>query len=183
MKHVVWKFYYDFEKEEKFLNQMSEKGLALTGYTWGRYVFEDAPKGEYIYRIELLENPLNHPTSREYLSFMEETGVERIASYNRWVYFRKKAADGEFEIYSDIDSKIKHYKRIRVLFSLIILLNLMAGWINFFSGNMETSIGVPAVNSYIAILSFSIVILLLVFLVIPLGRKINALEREKAIRE
>ena len=30
---VVWKAFFDFEKEEKFLNDMSKKGLAMMKYT------------------------------------------------------------------------------------------------------------------------------------------------------
>ena len=117
MKHIVWKAYYDYEKEEQYLNEMSAKGLALKGYSWCRYVFEDSPRGEYIYRLQLLEHAINHPESQTYIKFMEETGAEFVASYMKWVYFRKKSVDGAFNIYSDIDSKIKHYKRIRTLFS------------------------------------------------------------------
>jgi hypothetical protein len=61
MKHIVWKAYWNFEKEEKYLNEMSSKGLALTDYSWCRYVFEEAPRGEWVYRIELLENYPTHP--------------------------------------------------------------------------------------------------------------------------
>ena len=50
MKHIVRKAYVDYEKEE-----MSAKGAALTNYSWCKYTFEDTPKGEYIYRIELLK--------------------------------------------------------------------------------------------------------------------------------
>jgi hypothetical protein len=37
MKHVVRKAFFDFKKEEKYLNEMSVKGLALTDCTWCRY--------------------------------------------------------------------------------------------------------------------------------------------------
>lgn len=47
MNHIVRKAFFDYEKEEKYLNEMSAKGLALTDYTQFRYVFQDAPKGEY----------------------------------------------------------------------------------------------------------------------------------------
>lgn len=183
MKHIVRKAFFDYEKEEKYLNEMSAKGFALTDYSWCKYVFEDAPKGKYIYRLELLEKPINHPDSKKYIKFMEETGVEFVASYNRWVYFRRDAADGEFDIYSDIDSKIKHCKRIRSLFAAVMALNLVIGLMNSFWGNTETSMGVIPVNSYIAILSYTIFALFLIFLVIPLSKKINALVKEKEIRE
>jgi antibiotic biosynthesis monooxygenase (ABM) superfamily enzyme len=181
MKHVIRKAYWNFEKEEKWLNGLSAKGLALTDYTWCRYVFQDAPKGEYIFRIELLENPVKHPESQNYIRFMEETGAEFVASYMRWVYFRKKAADGEFDIYSDTDSRIKHYKRVRTFFMVITVLNLMAAALNFFLSMAVKNIS--TVNLYCAIISTIVFALLLGLLVVPLSRKIVSLGKERKIRE
>lgn len=39
MKKVIYKAYYDYEKEEKWLKEMSAKGLALINYSWLRYTF------------------------------------------------------------------------------------------------------------------------------------------------
>ncbi|WP_042462758.1 DUF2812 domain-containing protein [Neobacillus dielmonensis] len=182
MKHVIRKLFYDFEKEEKFLNKMSANGLALIEYSWGRYVFGDAPKGEYTYRLELLEQPINHQESQNYIEFMEETGAELVTSYNRWVYFRKKEAEGEFTIYSDIDSKLQHYKRIMVLFLAVAGFNLFIGFLNLHLGNMA-SIGKPPINTYVSLLSFTITALMLIFLILPLTQKITALKTEKGIHE
>lgn len=183
MKHVIRKIFVDFEKEEKFLNEMSANGLALTQYSFCKYVFEDAPKGEYIYRLELLEHPVDHQESQDYIQFMEEMGAELVTSYQRWVYFRKKAVDGEFAIYSDNDSKLRHYKRIMRLFWFLIGLNMFAGMLNLFLGNFVSSIARPPINTYLSIVSFSFVVLLLLFLVIPLRKKIDRLDKEKKIRE
>jgi len=183
MKHVVRKAYFNFEKEEEFLNEMSANGLALIDYSWCKYVFEDAPKGEYIYRLELLEHPVKHQQSQDYIRFMEETGAEFVVSYQRWVYFRKKAADGEFHIYTDNDSKVKHYKRIRLLFLFVFAVNFFAGLLNVFLGNLSVTSGRPPINTYVAMVSFSVVALLLVFLIIPINKKITALDKERDIRE
>ncbi len=51
MIHVVRKLFWDFEKEEQWLNEMSAKGMALTHYSWCKYVFTDSPKNGI--RIEL----------------------------------------------------------------------------------------------------------------------------------
>lgn len=52
MKRVVWKLFLNFEKEEQWINEMAEKGLNFTGYTFGRYTFEEGVHGEYIYRMK-----------------------------------------------------------------------------------------------------------------------------------
>ena len=114
---------------------------------------------------------------------MEGTSAEVVANYHRWVYFKKKVADGEFEIFSDINSKIKHYKRIRGFLLILILLNLVPGVVNYLNGIMQASIGIFNLSSYIAIISFSVVVLLLIFLVIPLSKKITFLEKKKLVRE
>lgn len=58
MKQVIRKAFWNYEKEEHWLNTMSAKSLAMTNYSWCRYVFEEEPRGEYIYRIELTETRL-----------------------------------------------------------------------------------------------------------------------------
>ncbi|MCB2293245.1 DUF2812 domain-containing protein [Clostridium algoriphilum] len=77
----IYKLYYDYEKEENWLNEMSANGMTLTKYTWCRYVFTEAPKNEYIYRLELLQHSPSHPESIAYIKFLEETGVECIIEY------------------------------------------------------------------------------------------------------
>jgi len=159
MISIVWKLFFDKEKEEKWLNEMAARGKALIGFSVARYVFGDCEPGEYIYRIDLLPKPLTHPDSMEFLRCMEEGGAETIASWVRWVFFRKKAAEGAFEIYTDLDSKINHYKRIRGLFAFGAAAEAFAGlsnvglaivayledgvmlWTNFYLGLMVLLLG------------------------------------------
>ena len=114
--HVIHRLYWDFEKEERWLNEMAAKGLDLVRYRWGTYTFEQAEPGEWIYRIELLPESARKPVSRRYLEFMADSGVQTVATYLSWVYFRKRAADGPFELYSDMDSRIAHYTRVLRLY-------------------------------------------------------------------
>ena len=183
MKTIIRKAYWNYEKEEKWLNEMSAKGLALTDYSWCRYVFSDSQPGEYVYRIELLENIASHPVSQKYLRFMEESGVEYVASYMRWVYFRKKASDGVFDIYSDTDSKIKHYRRINRFWVIIAVSQMLIGSSNVFIWINSLSSGYP---SYANLIAGCVCILLgLGFLVLghPLRKKISELKKEKVVVE
>lgn len=160
MEHIVRKIYYDYEKEENWLNEMSAKGLALTGYSWCKYVFTETANNEYTYRLELLENSPKHADSIAYIKFLEETGVEYVAKYLRWVYLRKKSSEGAFNIYSDIESKINHYNRINVIWNFVMclefvaaLFNIVIGIVNlklsynlwnFIMGNVNIFISIPA---------------------------------------
>jgi len=187
MIHVVWKAFWDYEKEEKWLNEMSAKGMALTGYSWCRYVFEETEHNQYAYRIELLENMPNHLESVAYIKFLEESGVECVATYTRWIYLRKKTSEGSFEIYTDIDSRIKHYKRIYATWNSLMFVEFTGGLANLIIGIVNLSIGENLGNfSYgnIAI-GLSVISLGLIFyrLGLPIRRKIKKLEQEKTIRE
>lgn len=184
MKKAMWRAFLNYEKEEAWLNALSAKGLAFESYFLFRYAFAESAPGAYIYRIELLERMPAHPESQEYLRFMAESGVEHIASWGRWVYFRKKAADGPFDIYSDIDSRIAHYKRIWLLWMPIMVLDLAMGlnqvlqgigflreenavrWRCFVVGGLALGMGILLLCSSLAI-----------------GKKIKRLRLERGLRE
>ncbi|WNS46478.1 DUF2812 domain-containing protein [Paenibacillus sp. MMS20-IR301] len=193
MSQVVRKYFIDFEKEEQWLNEMSDKGLALIEYSWARYVFEESAKGEYIYRIELLEDDPQKGKSADYLQFMEETGAERVPAGKqpgskriylgqRWIIFRRKASEGNFTIYSDIDSKIKHYQRIHRLWLSLAIMELIIGCFN---------VGLIILNNpdYIYRINFTLGVLLIILgiffalLCVPVHRKISRLQNDKLIRE
>jgi hypothetical protein len=105
----------------------------------------------------------------------------------RWIYLRKKSSEGEFDIYTDIDSKIKHSKRINLLWSslmwiefLVGLLNVAIGIINMNSGNNEFFL--PNLNFIVGSLA---ILSSLVFFTLgsPVRRKIKRLKKEKLVRE
>ena len=180
MKHVVRKAFYDHEKEEKWINEMSAKGLALTDVSWCRYVFSETINNEYTYRIELLDKLPTSPESRAYINFLEENGVEYVSSYMRWIYLRKKSSEGDFDIYTDIDSKIKYYKKINVFWTSMMLIELVAVLINLIVGITNTKF--ININLFFA---FLLLILVIKFwsLGIPIRKRIKELKKEKSIRE
>jgi len=178
MKHTEYKIFTEFqyEKEEDWINDKALKGENLTDIGFCRYVFEDGEPGKYIYRLELLEHFPNHYKSREYLNFLEDTGVEFVGSILNWGYLRKKASEGPFEIYSDLNSKIKHYKRIINLVNVLILLQIIVSIPNIiFSLTGSTLNNVYILNLIIAAILF-------------IGnrsyqKKVNQIEKEKTYRE
>jgi len=122
-----------YEKEEYWLNSMAANGKAMLCYKFPFfYEFEDCEPNEYTYRIEMLENLPNSTESREYIDFLEDTGVEMVSTYLRWVYFRKKTKDGSFDLFSDLKSKIKHYWRICKFLLPFLILDLYLGCSNLF---------------------------------------------------
>ena len=110
-----WFWVWEFDKEEKWLNEMAAKGLTLVSMHFFKYIFDETDPAEYQIRIELLDKSPTHPESEQYIRFVEETGAEQIASWIHWVYFRKKTADGPFELFSDNASRIQMLNRIQTL--------------------------------------------------------------------
>ncbi|MNB95030.1 hypothetical protein D3C75_421950 [compost metagenome] len=191
MSLVQRKFFSDFEKEEEWLNEMAAKGLALSEYSWAKYVFEESGKGEYIYRIELLKEDPKGPEAAGYLQFMKETGAEQVPTgkwfwgkYNnlRWVIFRRKASEGAFTIYSDIDSKISHYKRIYSLWMSMVVMGLVIGLFNI---SLMFVNNPTALNRINLVLGLLLIALSLFFILIsrPIRQKITKLQNDKLIRE
>lgn len=127
MRKRVFKIYSNYEKEEVWLNQMAAEGWHCIDYVFGRYTFEKGEPGEYTYRIQLLENHLKHPDSISYLQFLEDAGIEMVATHVRWIYLRKKTASGSFELFSDRESRIAHYKRIMSMLLPIAIVNFVFG--------------------------------------------------------
>lgn len=98
-KKTVFKlfFVWDFEKEERWLNEMAQEGWVLDNTGFSFYTFVRCEPGEYIIRLEM--NP-----SSDYRAFVKELGAEYIGGCVNWVYFRRKAELGSFELLSDIDA-------------------------------------------------------------------------------
>ena len=186
MKTIVWKAYINYEKEEDWLNSMAAKGLAFKDFFLFRYVFEDCMPGEYTYRLELLNNHAAHPESKNYINFMAENGVEHISSWHRWVYFRKRSADGSFEIYSDIDSRIKHYQRIALLWFFIMIMLILAGISNIHTGiELGHIFGTNSPGMFNLVVGIIVLFLGVVILLTwnQLRLKIKKLRREQTLRE
>jgi hypothetical protein len=115
--------YFDKDAEEVWLKEMSLKGWAFKKFFLGFYIFEECEPGEYNYQIDLLDNWKGD--KKDFATFMEESGVEVISQWYRWVYIRKKASDGPLEMYTDSESKIAQYNRIKKFFRLGLLVEIV----------------------------------------------------------
>lgn len=164
-------FVWQHEEEEQWLNEMSAQGYQLVKVGFCSYLFEQGSPNEYIYRLELLDQLPSHPDSLAYLHFLEETGIEHIGSMLRWVYYRKKADQGAFDLYSDIDSKIRHFNRMRGMLLLVSIVNVPL-FISNLSGDM------PVFN-----IVFLLIFVLFLTGVLKISGKIRKLEKEKRLRE
>ena len=134
MRKVIHKLFWiwNFDKEEKWLNEMAAKGLALISVGFCRYEFEDCVPAEYKVCLEFLKNHPSNAETVKYIEFLEETGAEHIGTFKRWAYFRKNTGEENFNLFSDNTSIIKHMTRIIRFISPLLLLNFFVGCYNIF---------------------------------------------------
>lgn len=187
MKHIVWRPYWDYQREERWLNSMAAKGFSMSDYSWCRYVFEETQPGAYTYKIDLLKYSPSHPESLAYLRFLEDSGVEVVATYLRWVYLRQPASEGPLELYTDKNSLMAHYRMIIGFWTIFIILELGAGLLNiglWFSKLVSPEqLGEVSFMNLIAGLLPTAIGIGFVAMVLPIYRKYRKLKREMDITE
>jgi len=177
MKKIFCKaMFSNFEKEESWLNEMAAKGYNYTDNFIFRYAFEEGKPGEYIYRIILLEKHHNHYESHKVIKFIEETGAECVYATMGWAYFRKKTADGPFEIYTDPSAKIAHYKRHLYLSIVLFSVNAFLTIINLNLGIIRKSPG-----NFIPAILTAIVAIILAYSIYLYAKRIKELKKEKIL--
>ena len=187
MKKYAWNCFFDFEKEEAWLNRMSSKGYAFTRVFLGLlYTFKKCPPGKYIYRMEMLKKHPTHKESKEYLAFMAEAGAEVVdTAVESWVYFRKEASMGPFEIFSDIASLLGHYRRVAGFWLALLLLQFII-CINGLRSNVDFLLGRSGpVDVFDLTLGIAAAVLGAAMFAawIPTAKQIRKLKREQMLHE
>lgn len=160
MKHVIRKKFWswDFDKEEEWLNQMSAKGFQLTSVSFNKFEFEDGAPGKYLYRLELLDQFPGSAEGRRSISSLEDTGAEYVGSVLRWVIFRKEAALGRFNLFSDTESRLKHLKRLQILLLITGVSVFLTGIINlsvFLHGGFGSNLSFGVIDFILGLLLLS----------------------------
>ena len=180
MRKVVrkWWWVWDFEKEEKWLNDMAAQGKALVSARYITYEFEDSEPGEYAVRLEMLEHSPSSPEGQQYIEFVESTGAEYIGKVMKWVYFRKKTADGPFELYGDNATRIKHLGSIIRLLKPLMAMNVGVGGYNLCIG-----IGLNSVINVVCACLSAAVAWLLYHGMVKLNEKKKQLEKDAQLFE
>ena len=183
------KRFHDLEKEESWLNEMSEKGLALKEIKWGifkdTYRFEQCDK-KYVYREDYnIEGALEAVTS-PYIKFVTETyNCEFVCIANGKIYFRKAAESGDFPpVYTDLDSRIGAEKKlfgkmVGYACGAFIIININV--LNFYNTfNSETIFGRAGfICSIIAIVCGIICMAIFIYAALQHNSKIKELNKAR----
>lgn len=173
-----WFWAWEFDEEEKWLGDMAAQGKALVSARYITYEFEDSVPGEYTVRLEMLEHMPASEEGKQYIEFVESTGAEYLGHVMKWVYFRRKAADGPFELHSDNATRLKHLKRIIALLRPLAVINVgLAGY------NLCVGVGLASpMNVVCSMLSVLVAVLLGVGMV-KLNDKKLQLEKDSQLFE
>ena len=100
------------EEMERYLNEMAHEGWQCCEIVCNELRFVRGEQDEYIYRVQYFYESRDGEKD-DYLRTLGETGAALVGEYGEVLILRKKTADGAFELYSDLDSKIAALEKRR----------------------------------------------------------------------
>ncbi len=165
---VKFSLMLDKDKETEWLNEMARNGYALTGFFAGFYHFDKCEPGEYVYQVDISEGLFR--VTEDYREFMQSAGIEIIVCWGPWVILRKKASEGEFVLYTDVESTLEHYKKIRKLFKVVTVIELLGFYIEIWAAMHGVMIG------YAGALIIGLLLIGLVNILIKTNKRIGELQ-------
>lgn len=164
-----FKFYFDKDKEVKWLNEMANQGWALVKYKAGFYTFIPCTPGEWVYDVDLNDKVLS--LSKEYRDFLEEAHIEVVSVWGVWFVAQRRSKYGPLELYTDKASKIEQYKRIRKVFKVACIMELLLMYMELFLFYLDSKWFI-ALGALVLFLMFIILARALVMI----NKKIESLE-------
>ena len=107
-----YKFFTDFDREEKWLNEMAHSGYQLVNKAYS-YEFVLGSPEDANYRIDY-RTFKNRQDFEDYRMLFEDSGWRHIAGTKSSgaQYFKQVMDQGDEDIFSDVDSKAARYKRL-----------------------------------------------------------------------
>ncbi|KWX76196.1 hypothetical protein AMQ84_16025 [Paenibacillus riograndensis] len=107
-----FKFFLNFDQEEKWLNHMARQGWEFVGKSIC-YHFQKAEPEDAVIKMDY--RPFSGKADFEdYRALFEDSGWKHIhgSKSSGYQYFRKVSGQGSEDIFSDADSKAGRYKRL-----------------------------------------------------------------------
>ena len=181
------------EEMERYLNKMSHEGWQCCEIVRDELRFVRGEQDEYTYRVQYFYESRDGE-KKDYLRTLGETGAALVGEYGEVLILRKKTADGAFELYSDLDSKIaalekrrSHY-RSGMIGALVMLLmwvevNYRSISCNGFEGWLETQTPVNMVLTVLIVAGLLAGGITGMISVRREGKKIEELKRRRMIEE
>lgn len=156
---IRFRLYFDKDKEATWLNEMADNGHAMTGFFMGFYKFTDCEPGKYEYAVDFSDS--FGEVKEEYRDLMKDMNIEIVQLWGQWVILRKLKADGPLVLYSDVDSQIEHYSKIKKMFKVVTIFEIIILFVEAFCTAMQITEG--NVSSALLTLGFTLLIAAIVF--------------------
>jgi len=113
-------FAWQEKKEGQWLRKMSNDGWHLDRVGFLHYRFKKGEPKDTIYQFDF--KPLRRKELDDYITIFEDAGWEYVSRFGNWYYFRTEAKEGYSpEIYTDNASKLKKYKSLLVVLTVITI--------------------------------------------------------------
>lgn len=144
-------FFLSIEEEEKWLNEMSEKGYRFVEKEWFSYVLEENTTGEtYHYYVD--ERGFEKD-NQEFQEFLEGLNIKLVQKQFGHYYFETTEENMGDYIYTDKNSKIKLYLRCILTWVFVAVLNISI--LHDARGPYLLNVSIPvALNSVILVCAF-----------------------------
>ncbi|QHW32035.1 DUF2812 domain-containing protein [Paenibacillus rhizovicinus] len=172
-RYHVW-FSWEHEKEERWINDLSRQGLHLTGAGAISSKFERDESVRYTYRIDHQPGLGKGEKWNDYVALYRDAGWEYAGKSGAvWFYFRRPwSPDESPQLYTDRDSIVAYYNRIRRLMVAMFFVNLIILCLNGI--NLVPRIHSSLWGIVVPVLAiYAAVFLLLGIGIIKIGRKIK----------
>ncbi|WP_284645126.1 DUF2812 domain-containing protein [Paenibacillus silviterrae] len=107
-----YKFFSNFDEEERWLREMARQGCRFTRKTAFGYEFKPSEPENTTIKVDY-RTFKRREDFEDYLALFEDSGWEHLSGTKSsgYQYFRKIDKQGSEEIFSDVDSKAGRYKR------------------------------------------------------------------------
>jgi hypothetical protein len=179
-KQFNWFWPWQDEQEEAWLEKKSQAGWHLQSvHLPCVYIFVKGEPTQYIYRLDYQR--AEKGKLLEYQQIFQDAGWEYLGEMTNWRYWRNQAVNGFIpEIFSDLDSKLKKYKRILGYMAFFLVLLVFMG-LNLLNHGLRFDADTPALFFAIYLVAgllYALVIPMYVVIVVQILRRINRLKKK-----
>lgn len=114
---VLKKHFFSCLQENKWLNQLGQKGYLLNGWKDGRFSFTVEEGKTYYYRVEWLDCSPEYEEILPELRKLEKKGVHLCASRSLWAYF---VSEEPIRVRKEaVKRNVRHYRNPGIFFAVL----------------------------------------------------------------
>lgn len=135
---IRYRMFFDFVKEETWLNEMARQGWQLTGVRVPAYHFRQAAVQDVQIRIDF-RTFASQAEFMNYKTLFEDSGWQHIAGSQRsgGQYFRRLAPDSTEDIFSDSRSRAERYRRYAQMWLTLAVALILPLAVLLFNGAID----------------------------------------------